>query len=579
MMKSRPRWNLWLVLLLLTQSWNGSAQFVENALGMNLEHVHISDQLMGGGVVLFDSNSDGLMDIYTTGGQVDDKLYINEGNGRFSDESDASGVAGTTIAYETFGVIAGDINNDGCRDLFVTTLADDQHNLLLLNGCDGTYTDISETAGIVDGSSSTSAIFIDYNKDSFLDIYVVNYIEVPGALFNNDGEIIGFDHKCYQNYLYLNNGDNTFSEVGGIMGVDNSGCGLAAISTDYDQDGDQDIYLANDFGEWVLPNALYRNNYPENSFTNVSVETGMDIGLYGMGIAVGDYDQDGDFDYYVTNLGKNYFMRNDGNGVFSNVAEELMVENENGFDGMLATSWGTFFLDHDNDADLDLFVSNGFIPAANFIGTTLLDENVLYENRDFSFEDIAPEYDLNNQNINRGIAYGDFDNDGYADVFLPSLGRSETTQNTQNILSFTNAGPRNNNWCQLKIQGVESNVDAIGAVVHLYAGETDFIQETYSGGTHASQSSEILQFGLGGLDMVDSIKIVWPSGLIDVYKDIPINQRMFIEEGSVEPEVMGCTDEASPNYNPDATKSIGCYKQETFGCMARLPLTMMKWLL
>lgn len=564
-MRNEASYIITLVFIVLSIS-NVNAQFTEISLEQGIDQRHISDQLMGGGVAMFDLNKDGLVDIYTTGGVEADKLYLNEGNGRFADISDQSGVTSVTNSYETFGVIAGDINNDGCQDLFITVLASDQHNLVLLNNCDSTFTDISAQAGITQPSASTSATFLDYNKDGFLDVYVINYIDEPGALYDNDGNIIGFDHKCYPNFLYINQGNNSFQEKAESYGVNHTGCGLAVVGTDFDQDGDQDIYVANDFGEWIKPNVLYRNNYPDDSFTDVSVETGMDIGLYGMGIAIGDYDRDDDFDYYVTNLGRNYFMQNQGDGTFKDIAESLAVQNTRGNDGLFTTGWGTFFFDYDNDAYLDLFVSNGYIPAAAFIATTLNDENVLYKNTNFAFDDKGPEMGINSDRINRGVTYADFDNDGDTDLFLPSLARKESEENKINFLFFENTLENTNNWAQIYLEGTNSNKDANGSLVYLRAGEELFIQELYSGGTHASQNMHELHFGLSDFSKIDSIQIKWPSGLVEVLKDLPINQKLFVLEGEGKFQIMGCTDSSSPAYNADATYATGCYHKETFGC-------------
>lgn len=544
-----------------------SAQFSEVAKKQGIEHVHYTTQLMGGGVCLFDFNNDDLLDIYWTGGSEPDQLYLNEGNGRFVDISESSGIKDLSFDYETFGVIAGDINNDGCRDLFVTVFSPDQPNRIFLNNCDSTFTDISEDAGITHSATSTSATFLDYNKDGFLDVYVINYIEENGAIYDNDGNVIGFDHKCFPNYMYINNGDNTFIEVAESFGLNDIGCGLAVVGTDFDQDGDQDIYIANDFGEWIQPNVLYRNNYPEDSFTDVSKESGMDIGLYAMGIAIGDYDRDDDFDYYITNLGKNYFMQNNGDGTFTDVSDDLNVENTRGLGGKFTTGWGTFFFDHNNDAYIDLFVSNGYIPAASFIATTIADENVMYENNNFNFVDRAPELGLNSQRINRGVSYGDFDNDGDSDILLPCLANRKTEEESDiNALFYENNQEINNNWLQVKLEGTVSNRDGLGSLIYLYADGETFIQETYSGGTHASQNMNIVHYGLAKFEKIDSLSISWQSGLVDVFYDLPINQKLYIREGDGVFEIMGCTDNTSSNYNPDATYSTGCYHQEAFGC-------------
>ena len=185
--------------------------------------------------------------------------------------------------------------------------------------------------------------------------------------------MIGFDHECFDNFFYLNNGDGTFTEMAEDLGVADAGCALAIATTDIDQDGDTDLYLANDFGEWVIPNAFFENVEGTDEFEDIGSMNNAGIEIYAMGIAIGDYDLDQDLDIYVSNLGWNVLLNNNGDGVFSDVTTEANVENEWGMFPFRATSWGTAFIDYDNDLYEDLFVSNGRIPAADFIATADLD--------------------------------------------------------------------------------------------------------------------------------------------------------------------------------------------------------------
>jgi hypothetical protein len=287
--------------------------------------VPIHQDLMGGGVTWFDYNNDGWSDVYFTGCRIGDVLFENNGDGTFSDVTVNAGLK-TTANFNTLGVIHGDVNNDGHEDLFITVWDEAATNLLarnilFLNNGDGTYSDISVSAGITDASFSTSAVFLDVNLDSYLDIYVLNYMEEAGVILDEDGNTIGFDHTCYADYLYINNGDLTFTESSDAYGFSSLACGLSISSNDVDKDGDPDLLIANDFGEFLTPNELFINNYPDPSFTEVGEETGWDIGLYGMGVAGGDIDNDLDLDYYITNLGSNALLLREESLSYTDVAE------------------------------------------------------------------------------------------------------------------------------------------------------------------------------------------------------------------------------------------------------------------
>jgi len=311
------------------------------------------------------------------------------------------------------GVITGDIDNDGYRDVFVTTWID-EHNLLFKNNGDGTFQEISASAGILDTALSTAASFGDFNLDGFLDIYVVNYID-PSKPPTDDS---GFYYTCSPNYLYMNNGNETFTEVASLYGVADTGCGLAIAFTNYDQDSDVDIYIANDFGAWVLHNSLYQNNYPSPDFSNVSVSSSMNDAIYGMGIAIGDYDEDGDLDYYVTNLGRNVLRNNQGNGLFIDLTDSAGVANTYTDSNLFAVGWGTAFLDYDNDTYLDLFVVNGHIPADSIIANAPSNPDVFYKNNgDGTFTDLSASLGVDDTSMARGFALGDYDNDGDLDLF------------------------------------------------------------------------------------------------------------------------------------------------------------------
>jgi len=537
-------------------------QFLEESSQSGIEHIHLSVRSLGGGVSFFDYNNDGFLDLYLTGGGTPDKLFLNKGDKTFFDVSDQTEVTKYTEGYQTSAVISGDINNDGCQDLMVTTY-DDRRNILLLNDCNGTFRNISFAAGLTEEVLSMGAAFVDINQDGLLDIYVINYVEESRFILNPQDEIIGFDHKCWPNLLYINQGNSEFIESSELFGINNKGCGLAAVTTDFNEDGYTDLYVVNDFGEWVVSNTAFEFDPQSSTFINISEEAALDIGVYGMGVAAGDYDNDLDMDYYITNLGKNQLLENDGQQVFTNVANLKGVENGMDEIGNFYTGWGTFFFDFDNDSDLDLFVSNGFTGAVEFLSPALEDPNRLYENVGGTFIDVTDQYNLGMIYRNRGAAYGDYDNDGDLDFFVVTLNGEEDLYSPL----YNNTIDNGNHWVDIHLEGSIANRDAIGAKVTLYFDNSIRIKERYSSGSYASQSSTALHFGLGTSATIDSVEVHWGMGRKEVFYAIPIDQKVFIKEGEATVEVMGCTDSSNVYYNELATYNTGCKKAYIVGCM------------
>jgi len=519
------------IFLLIICHYAKTQSFTEISKSVGIDHVTLEPHLMGGGVAVFDYNNDGWEDIYLVGGEFMDHLYENQGDGTFINVAAAVGL-GFTDTISTLGVITGDIDNDGDRDVFLS--ADRTFHNVLLENTDSGFQDISANAGILAGDSinaahwGSSATFGDYDQDGDLDLYVVNYVLIPRGLYDSTGTFMGFDHVCAPNYYYRNNGDGTFTEIGQSLNVDDRGCGLAVASTDYDLDHDIDIYVANDFGQWVSPSVLYENQL--TGFAEVGASVGLNSMIYGMGIATGDYDEDGDFDYYISNLGRNILYQNN-EGYFNDVTDAAGVQNEY-VDSLYSTSWGTAFFDYDNDTYLDLTVSNGRIPAAQFIATNPNDPNKLYvNNQDGTFTDASMIEGVDDSTRARGMAQLDYDKDGDLDLLFVVVDNAGDT--ALHTLLYRNDHSNLGNWLEVSLEGTTSNKDAFGSLVEVVIGNRRFLRELGGGGdTHMSQSSSILHFGLGSYTSIDSLIVYWPGGSPQVITHLNANQLIHIIQGS-----------------------------------------------
>jgi hypothetical protein len=533
--------------------------YKESSLDCGLQQVVVANDLMGGGVAVVDFNKDGWQDVFLIGGLVKSKLFKNLGNGVFTDVTEKAGGFARTGSIRTMGVVTGDLDNDGYPEILIST-GRDLPTIVYHNNKDGTFTEITQDSGLRTTAYTIPILLGDYNLDGFLDVYMINYIEKPKSIFDSQGAVIGFEHTCYPNQLFVNDGGQHFTEVGELLEVNDKGCGLAGIFTDMDGDYLPDIYVANDFGEWTgWPNAFYKNQYPSNSFISMASVTGIDAAIYGMGIAHGDINNDGLLEIFTTNMGRNVLYKNKGDGTYEDITDAALVGNARTSAGLYNVGWGTAFTDPDNDSKEDLFVSYGYVPGSKIIETSWASEDKFYRNTGtLPFQDISAQIGLNDRDFSRGMAVADFDNDGDEDIIATKLIVTASGAKP-NVLYYLNTTENNNNWLQVSLQGKLANRDALGSTIKVFSGELKKIETLSGGGSHASQHSNVVHIGLGQKQKIDSVEIFWPGGKRQLFKSVPVNTHIFIEEDRPGIEINGCTDATAANFNPQATRKYGCF--------------------
>ncbi len=496
-------------------------------------------ETMGGSAAFFDYNNDDYLDIYLVNGapltrktpdvQPTNHLYRNNGDGTFTDVTQHAGVGDTGYGI---GCCVADYDNDGYRDLFITNFG---KNILYRNNGDGTFSDISKQVGITDESLfSAGCAFADYDNDGWLDLVVVNYVllnleNVP------DCSQEGIPAYCRPeefspapDRLYRNNGNGTFTNITQDAGITLLGRGLGVVWTDIDNNGWLDLYIAND----REANFLYKNN-GDGTFTEIAELHGIARNEHGdaessMGIDTADYDNDGDLDMILTHYQAetNTLYQNDGYGVFWDVTAQSHI----GEPTHLPLAWGTGFVDFDNDGWLDLFFANGHlhdnVELLQEVGVYKQQNQLFHNSGNGIYTDITDQCGngLQIKKSSRGSIFGDYDNDGDMDILVTNIG------DTPDLLR--NDTPTNNNWISIKLIGKKTNRDAIGSKVTLQYGETSKIIEIKSGGSYLSHNQFQLQTGLGTAKMVDQIIINWQNGVQDVIKDVQSNQRLTIKEGN-----------------------------------------------
>ena len=499
----------------------------------------------GNGVAIFDYDGDGANDILFANGTTLEgpkngpkrtlQLYHNDGRGKFSE---VSREAGFTVEGWAQGVCVGDYNNDGKPDVLVTYYG---HNRLYRNLGNGKFADATAEAhmpvtGVRYGSGCT---FLDYDRDGWLDLFVSNYTDLDLAKTPKPGQ----DPSCVwkgitvwcgphglptaTNVLYHNNRDGTFTDVTARSGILQPGgrYGLGAVAADFDNDGWPDIYVACD----QTPSLLYHNRH-DGTFEESAVPAGVAYNFdgelqSGMGIAVADYDGNGFLDIAKTNFSGDIpsLFRNEDGKFFTDVSPLA------GLSANHLLGWGIAFIDLDDDGWKDLVIANGHVyPEVDRapVGDRYLQKTLLYHNLgNGKFTDITAQAGPGLQTLRpaRGLAVGDVDGSGRPSIVIVNMNEPPSL--------LKNEGPRQN-FLSVVLAGTKSNRSAIGARVIVETPGRRQIDEVMSGGSFYSQNDLALYFGLARVEKVTRLEVRWPSGAIQEFKDIAVNQKLLITEGS-----------------------------------------------
>jgi hypothetical protein len=498
----------------------------------------------GSGAAWLDYDNDGWMDLLIVNGSSMEELrktvsgltpqpqnegvylYRNLGNGHFQDVTAKSGLINP---YWGTGANAADYDNDGFVDILITTIGVD---LLYRNNHNGTFSEVGKAVGLKQQIFwHTGSAFGDYDGDGKLDLYIAGYVDImalrltatpPVCRYNGLPVLCGpRGLKGEGDLLYHNNGDGTFKEVTREAGVIDSAAyyGFSAVFDDFNGDGKVDLFVAND----SCPNYLYRN-LGEGTFKEDALASGVAFNADGlpqtnMGVAIGDYDNDGKIDLLTTTFSEDYFplFHQKTPGFYEDISSSVGLRTPT----LPLLGWGCGFTDLDNDGDKDLWTANGHIyPNADKLGSTSYLQSVaIFENREAKF---YPVPTLPYQNSYRGAATADFDNDGKMDlVVLPIEGHP---------LLLENRTTSSYSWIAFKLEGRGCNRDAIGTKVEVEQCGKKQMDTIRNGGSYISRNDPRVHFGLGSCDTVDRVVIIWPCGKIQMLKNLRVNQYLSVQE-------------------------------------------------
>ena len=509
-------------------------QEIGQEIGLDFVHSIGADEMknivesVGGGAAFFDYDQDGYIDLYTCSGtwiegfSKSDKpkrssgnhLYQNQKDGTFLDVTKKAGVGGP---WYSMGITVGDFNNDSFPDIYLSNYGP---NTLLKNNGNGTFTDVTKRANIAGGKEcSVGAVWLDYDNDSMLDLYVGNYLNFDPEYkyyYAPDGFPGPLAYDSQPDILYHNNGDGTFDDVTKKMGiVDIDGRAMGVGAADYDNDGFMDIYVANDH----TVNYLWHNNEGKE-FIDVGTMSGTAFSQAGeatvsMSVDFADFNGDQLLDIFISDDNYCSLYENLGNGIFNDISYSSGISVASG----QFVGWSSSFLDFDNDGDADIFKANGELKH------TYGQEDQLFENiNGGKFKDVSVERGqyFEEEYVGRGACLGDYDNDGDIDIYIVNL-------NSQGMFLRNNKGNQNN-WLILNLVGNSSNKDGVGARIKMIAGGKVQTTQKKSTTGYLSQNDSRIHFGLLQNKNVERIEIKWPSGKFQELENIKANQILTINE-------------------------------------------------
>ena len=536
-------------ILLATVAYAGGATFTDVTEEAGIRFVHDNArseekylvETMGSGCAFLDYDQDGFLDVFfVNGGRTpvyqpkklpQNALYRSKGDGTYAEVTEEAGV-GSNQGFG-MGAFAGDFDNDGYPDLYISGYGS---STLYHNNQDGTFTDVTEQAGVANGGNwGTAAAWFDYDNDGHLDLIVANYLDYKYAVNAYCGEREP-DARMYchpQNYdgvhptLYHNNGDGTFAVVSKAAGLTGEKAkGLGVVAADFDNDGWMDVFIAND----SIRNLLYLNKQ-DGTFEDVTLLSGTGysqdgVAEAGMGVDAGDFNGDGLLDIFVTHLDFELDRLYQNRGEMDFVDATLL--SGLGRAGVLNSGFGTRFFDFDLDGWQDLLIVNGHVldnvsyyrPAVQYA-----EKKMLFRNAQARFRNVSDAQGpfFSKPTVGRGLALGDYDNDGDLDLLVSNNGQTgELVRNDR---------ANDHHWLAISLEGVTSNRDGIGARIKVVAGGHAQHAQSKGGTSYLSSSDPRIFFGLGSQAKADVVEIVWPSGTVDRLDDVAADQFLTVKEG------------------------------------------------
>jgi hypothetical protein len=495
----------------------------------------------GAGCAFLDYDNDGWMDIYlVNSGKCDfftpsttlrNALYKNNRDGTFTDVTEKAGVGAGGFGQ---GVAVGDYDGDGFPDLYVSQYG---RSILYHNNRDGTFSDVTEKAGVAAPGWATSAVWFDYDNDGRLDLFVCQFVDFSKELnkpcgIHDDGRHHYCIPKIYSpmpSWLFHNNGDGTFTDVSKESGVaSHLGKAWGVVATDINNDGLMDLWVSND----TAPNFLFANR-GKGKFEEIATAAGVAYSeggraRSGMGVDSADFNEDGWTDLFVSNLDREMFAiyKNNHDETFDDQASPTGIAKATKY----MSGWGLKFFDYDNDGNLDLFLANGNPDdlISSLHGEVTYEEPLmLFHNNGKSFENFSAQSGplFSTPLSARGLALGDFDNDGAVDVLI-------SVNNGAPLLLRNNAG-RENHWLGLRLVGKKGNIDAVGARVTYQAGDLKRSRMKVGGGSFLSSHDPRMVLGLGKREKIDWLEVKWPmpGGATQRFKDLPVDRYITLVEG------------------------------------------------